>query len=157
MDPVFAQILSSEESEVLAAYKENKTIQGKVDDDITIIEFTGTEPYYVAIDVSSGLYGIYDVVAGKWEAEPVYSIVGTYGSEELALAQKDGFYGFIDPMGNTVIGFQFVEADSFINGLARVCMNKRGIIDTNGTFVIDPIYEEVSIFLKNEIFHLTIT
>lgn len=52
-------------------------------------------------------------------------------------------------MGNTVIGFQFIEADSFINGLARVCMNKRGIIDTNGTFVIDPIYEEVSILENN--------
>lgn len=54
MDPVFARILSSEESEVLAVYKENKTIQSKVDDDITIVESTGTEPYYVAIDIESG-------------------------------------------------------------------------------------------------------
>lgn len=121
------------------------------DENITILMSTNLDQYYITKDNLTGLYGIYDISEKKWVADPEFSLIDTYNSEGIALAQKDGFYGFINQMGNTIVSFQFVEADPFVNGLARVYMNKWGVIDSTGTFIVEPMYEEISILDNNYI------
>lgn len=139
--------LTEEEYERLTAYRAGETVfsSSNIDDNITIVEPTGTEPYYVALDELSGLYGIYDISVGDWETNPIFSVINTYDSDGMALAQKDGYYGYINQIGGTVIGFQFKDAYPFNEkGCAVVRMNQVGVIDRVGTFIIEPMYQEIT-------------
>ena len=60
----------------------------------------------------------------------------------LAVAKKDGKWGFIDKNGTPVIDFQYESCQAFSNGLAKVmtsCMIQ--YIDKKGT-VIKQTYRE---------------
>ncbi|MBD5134127.1 MAG: WG repeat-containing protein [Clostridiales bacterium] len=146
-------LMSEEDLARLEAYDAGIEVVStpQIDENVVLLQSTNTDPYYVARDIITGLYGIYDVSNNAWEGEPVFSDIGTFDSDEIALAKKNDFYGYIDPKGNTVIGFQFLEADSFFNGVARVCINKWGVIDTTGAFVIDPMYEGITVYENNYI------
>ena len=57
-----------------------------------------------------------------------------------------GRYGFVDMTGKLVIDYQFdqIYLDSFKEGIAIVKMNeKRGVIDTNGSFIIPCKYDSI--------------
>ena len=117
----------------------------KTDDSITIVGPTGMEPYYIAIENTTDLYGIYDVMNEGWILEPTLLFIDTYDSAGMAMAQQGDYYGYIDQEGNTVIGFQFGEAQSFNErNFAPVRMNHFGVIDRMGNFIIEPMYDGIS-------------
>lgn len=148
---IAAHLLSPEEVEILRAYREGKAESPSynVDSTITIVEPTGMEPYYIAVENLSNLYGIYDTENANWALEPTLLFIDSYNSTAIAMAKRDNYYGYIDQTGNTVIGFQFSDAQSFDErGFAPVCMNKWGVINKEGNFIIEPIYEDIS-FLDN--------
>ncbi|MBP5458116.1 MAG: WG repeat-containing protein [Paludibacteraceae bacterium] len=74
------------------------------------------------------------------------SLLGCQSAETdktlIRVISKEGV-GYIDEMGNWVVKPQFVEADFFSEGLARVkSMNgKWGFIDKSGKMVVQPQYE----------------
>lgn len=132
--------MSPEDYERLEAYRRGEAVlsRGNIDDNVTIIESTGLEPYYIAADNISGLNGIYDIAIGKWESDPVFSAIDSYDSAGMAIAKRDDYYGYIDQKGDTVIGFQFSDAHPFCEqGCAVIRMNQVGVIDRTGKFIID--------------------
>ncbi|MBO4806841.1 MAG: WG repeat-containing protein [Paludibacteraceae bacterium] len=86
----------------------------------------------------------------KWLAfvllEALISLLGCQSAETdktlIRVISKEGV-GYIDEMGNWVVKPQFVEADFFSEGLARVkSMNgKWGFIDKSGKMVVQPQFE----------------
>lgn len=118
----------------------------KTDDSITIIGPTGMETYYIAIENTTGLYGIYDATNEGWILEPTLLFIDAYDSVGMAMAQQGDYYGYIDQEGNTVIGFQFSGAQPFNEkDFAPVRMNHVGVIDRVGNFIIEPMYDEITI------------
>ncbi len=120
------------------------------EDGVTLIEPTGEAAYYIAKQDYSGLYGIYDTDNKCWSFEPCCWSISSFDSAGMALALKDGssddYYGFIDQTGQVVIGFQFKDAGGFReNGYSWVIIEKVGVIDREGNFVINPEFEEVSL------------
>lgn len=118
---------------------------------IDLIAPTGYEDYWVICDSSESTelvcveyYGIYDRAAEEyvvdciWSEEPVFS-------DGLARIRQDGYYGYIDGKGEMVIAPQFTECCDFQSGRAAVCMNKWGVIDTDGSFILAPQWEDVEI------------
>lgn len=72
-----------------------------------------------------------------------------YPSNGLCQVMKNRTYGYIDLKGKLVIPFEYREAYPFSeNGLAFVIDDNGygGYINTDGKFVIDPIYDTGSIF-----------
>lgn len=139
--------MSEEDLERLEAYDRGETLPptSNINDDVTIIGSTGMEPYYIAEDHTSGLNGIYDTDAGEWKTDPMFSTIYPYDTNGMALAERDGYYGYIDQTGVTIIGFQFADALSFNElGLATVKMNQVGVINRAGDFLIDPMYEKIT-------------
>ena len=61
-------------------------------------------------------------------------------NEELAMAQQNDNWGFIDKTGKWVIQPQFANAADFSEGLAKVYTagGTRGFIDKNGNWVVQP-------------------
>lgn len=56
-----------------------------------------------------------------------------------AMVIKNGKYGFIDHDGSIVVPLKFNDADSFVDGVARVKIGKTTRhIDINGTYVRNP-------------------
>ena len=93
---------------------------------------------------------------GKWVVEPEYDQIGSF-SGGLAAAQKGGAPGeketwmYIKPDGSAAFEKKFAWAGTFSEGLARVQLEDRiagkfGYIDTKGTMVIQPNFEEASDF-----------
>lgn len=65
------------------------------------------------------------------------------------LSSTNGKYGYINEIGQLVIPTKFDGASEFeANGLAAAALNNRvGIIDTRGSFVIEPVFAEVGEFI----------
>lgn len=63
---------------------------------------------------------------------------------DLYLASNDnGFWGYIDKNGRTVIDFKFHQAHPFSFGFAAVCEDKLwGVIDEQGNYVIEPEWDD---------------
>lgn len=147
MDSPISTHMLNVDLETIVAYRNGKSVSSSnnIDTNISILESTGMEPYYSAIDNSSGLCGIYDIEVKDWKTEPMFSSIQPYDTAGMALAEKDGYYGYIDQTGDTIIGFQFVDALSFNDlGLATVKMNQVGVVNRTGDFVIDPMYENIT-------------
>ena len=63
-------------------------------------------------------------------------------SEGLALAEKDGKWGYANSAREIVIPIQFDSAVSFSMGIAAVSKNgKLGVIRQDGTYLIEPEYD----------------
>lgn len=97
--------------------------------------------------------GFFNVNTGKIVIEPKYRKAWNF-SNGLAGVQKNGYVGFLDPKGNVVIDFKFPYYGNplsnfvFKNGYCVVAdsTGKCGVINTKGEWVIDPVYDNVSIF-----------
>lgn len=97
--------------------------------------------------------GYFNVNTGKIVIQPQYRRAWNF-SCGLAGVQKNGYVGFIDPKGNTVIDFKFpfygnpLSNFIFKNGFCVVAdsTGKCGVINTKGDWVIKPLYDNVSIF-----------
>jgi len=58
-------------------------------------------------------------------------------SDGLIATKKEGKWGFIDTLGNEVIAFDFDDADTFVNGYARIKVGtKYNIINQEGTIIL---------------------
>ncbi|WP_297639135.1 WG repeat-containing protein [uncultured Clostridium sp.] len=85
--------------------------------------------------------------------EPIYEYTDMYFRGGLCLAKKDGKFGYINIDGKVKIDFKFNFATEFlvsdINGgkerfYAIIKEETRyGIIDIDGNYIIEPIYEEL--------------
>lgn len=65
-------------------------------------------------------------------------------TEGLAVTERAGLYGYVDPQGNTVIPFRYEWADPFDEGLAVVRKNGNfGLIDKRGREICPPEYEDI--------------
>ena len=100
--------------------------------------------------------GFFNVNTGKIVIEPKYRKAWNF-SNGLAGVQKNGYVGFLDPKGNVVIDFKFPYYGNplsnfvFKNGYCVVAdsTGKCGVINTKGEWVIDPVYDNVSIFNRD--------
>ncbi len=64
--------------------------------------------------------------------------------DTLKVSKKDGYYGYVDNSGKTVIGHYYDSAGEFHNGVAIVSIGGRfGAIDVKGDTVIDIAYDSV--------------
>ena len=74
-------------------------------------------------------------------------------SEGLALAQKNGLYGYIDKLNNVVIPFQFDQASDFINGRAIVEKGgKSGVINRAGKYILPLEFNEIGQYSEGLIY-----
>ena len=74
----------------------------------------------------------------------VDTAIGVVETMEGRLIAENGRHGFVDKSGNEVIGLQFDEVTSFVNGLAFAApasLRKFGIIDKHGAFVVQPQFD----------------
>lgn len=96
--------------------------------------------------------GYFNSYTGRIAIEPTYRRAWIF-SDGLAAVQRDGMIGFLDHNGNTVIGFNYpyygnpLKEFVFKNGHCIVADSTGhcGVIDKTGTWVIEPIYDRVSI------------
>lgn len=63
----------------------------QTDASITIIGPTDMEPYYIAIENTTNLYGIYDATNKSWILEPTLLFIDTYDSAGMAMAQQGDY------------------------------------------------------------------
>ncbi|MGL5411366.1 WG repeat-containing protein [Cetobacterium sp.] len=85
--------------------------------------------------------------------EPIYEYTDMYFRGGLCLAKKNGKFGYINIDGKTKIDFKFNFATEFLvsdiyGGKERFYAiikeeTRYGIIDINGNYIIEPIYEEL--------------
>ncbi|MCL2704368.1 MAG: WG repeat-containing protein [Defluviitaleaceae bacterium] len=82
---------------------------------------------------------------------PIYDDVQSF-SEGLAAACLDGYWGFIDKLGNAVVPFTYSYVDSFREGFAAVSIGdcwdnaKWGFIDKTGNVTVPLDYDMVGWF-----------
>ena len=70
-----------------------------------------------------------------------------YFSDDLALVQREGKYGFIDKLGNEIVALKYDDALPFSENLAAVEQNEKfGFIDTTGKVVIDFLFNDAASF-----------
>ena len=78
--------------------------------------------------------------------EPVFEELGPV-SEGMIFARKDSLYGYYSKNRISLIPERFEEAESFENHQARVrILGKKAIIDSLGSFVVKPFFDEVDFF-----------
>ncbi len=113
-----------------------------------------------AIVLFGSVYGVIDK-DGNYVINPQYEDLSYAYSlssgKNIFIAEKDSQYGYIDINGKTVIDFRFdsIVPDNgtteFINDKYAVVSvnNKKGVIDTDGKYLIDAIYDELMYCGKN--------
>ena len=84
--------------------------------------------------------------SGSILRSPQFEYISHIFSENLAIAKKDGKYGYIDSTGRTVIEFKFENAFEFRYGLARVQLNQSIVfINRQGEAVFKPMHAKVGV------------
>jgi hypothetical protein len=88
-------------------------------------------------------YGLADTI-GNILIKPIYDELTYFSNNGLAVAKRNGKYGFINNVGEVVIDFIFEDAKGFKYDLAPVKINgKWGFINSKGNFKIKPKYENI--------------
>ena len=92
--------------------------------------------------VENGLRGFIDF-QGNWVIPPRFFESVSLWSEGLIAVKNNGKWGYMNREGEIVIDFQFEDAFRFSNGLAAVSLNLPlyGLIDREGNWVAEPVYE----------------
>ena len=78
-----------------------------------------------------------------------FSNVGDFheGLAAVKEEKKCGLYGYINTNGEYHLDPSFEKASNFKNGIAIVKKNKKyGIINKQGTFLVEPIYDEIKMY-----------
>lgn len=130
--------------------KANKFIVEPIYDEVT--DFN----YGRSVIEKDGKFGMIDR-NGYSIFEPIFEELGTV-SEGKVIARKDSLYGYYSKNRISLIPERFEEAESFENQQAHVrIQGKEAIIDSVGSFVVKPFYDEVDfftdsliIFIENE-------
>jgi hypothetical protein len=88
-------------------------------------------------------YGLADTT-GTILVKPIYENLTYFSSNGLAVAKRNGKYGYINNKGEIIIDFKYDEARGFKYDLAPVKINgKWGFINKFGTFKIKPKFENI--------------
>ena len=92
----------------------------------------------------------YKILAGKVKIEPVFKHASQF-REGIALVQNsEGLYYYIDSTGGALYDQFFDEAYDFSEKRAIVSKNgKFGVIDEEGHFIIEPMYDDFYMNYKN--------
>jgi len=94
-------------------------------------------------------YGILDK-NGKILKKLNYSWLGTMENNRICYLDTNGYYGFLNKNGNPIIPATFESEAYFRNGHCIVLQKGfQGIIDTNGTWKVKPIYDEIALSQEN--------
>jgi hypothetical protein len=96
----------------------------------------------------NGLFGLVDI-SGDWVISPDYDFIdasgNSYFNDGLCPVGKNEKKGYIDRNGNLSIDYKFDNAYDFLNGAAIVKLDSLiGVIDKNGDWIAEPIYEAYS-------------
>lgn len=84
-----------------------------------------------------------------------YDYVGDYNEDGIAVAQLDGYYGFVDDQGNERTDFVYEYAENFVGDLALVKKDGYyGYINKQGDTAIGFMYDEATSFDAD--YHLAI-
>jgi WG containing repeat len=88
-------------------------------------------------------YGLADTT-GIILIKPIYEKLEYFSKNGLAVAKRDGKFGFINSNGEIIIDFIYNDAKGFKYDLAPVKINgKWGFINHKGKFKINPIYDNL--------------
>jgi WG containing repeat len=101
--------------------------------------------------VKQGTKWLYLDSTGKAITAAVYDEALGF-SNGMAAVARNGVYGFINTKGEVAIGFEFRNAHPFSEGLAPAENSKGlwGYINTNGDWVITPMYDYTDLFTNGE-------
>lgn len=107
----------------------------------------------IILFAKNGKRGFCNIMTGKVIVEPVTYTKAWVFSEGLAAVEKDGRIGFVNTDGEEVINCKFSYRGNpltefvFNNGHCIVAdtTNKIGVIDNNGRWVIQPMYDGVEL------------
>ena len=91
----------------------------------------------------SGRYGYTDS-SGKWLINPQYDDASFF-YDGLAVVEQNGKQGLINKKNQLVSGFVFDEIETDTELFVVTAGDKSGIIDRNGDFVFDLLYQDISI------------
>ena len=81
---------------------------------------------------------------GKWAISPEWDDVDIFHEDGLAIVTKDKKLGFVDTRGNLVIPATWFEARHMSGGVVAVRdETKWGLLNTDGTTVVEPAWEFV--------------
>lgn len=107
---------------------------------------SGFEDIYWYQDIQTWKYGLYDALEDSMLTDACYDDYGMFDPAGMAPAQQDGYWGYINASGESIIGHYFENAESFVGECAIVGSSKNwGAIDRAGNYVVQPEYYEVQI------------
>ena len=88
--------------------------------------------------------------AGKVVVRPEFDDNRNF-HEGLAAVRKEAKWGYINQAGDVEIPLTYKSVWGFIDGLAKVQTfdNKMGFIDTDGNWIIEPTFDEVTEFSED--------
>ncbi len=110
-----------------------------------ILISAGAEGLYWYQDVLSWKYGLYEESTDSTLTEPLYDACGDFDPEGMAPVQRDGYWGYINTAGETVIGHYFESAETFVGDCAVVEADEWGAIDRKGDYVVQPEYHSITV------------
>lgn len=110
-----------------------------------ILVSAGAEGLYWYQDILNWKYGLYEESTDSTLTEPLYDACGDFDPEGMAPVQRDGYWGYINAAGETVIGHYFESAEPFVGDCAVVEADKWGAIDRKGDYVVQPEYHRITI------------
>lgn len=114
----------------------------------------GTDVPNVKIVAKDCCYGLWDEQTRKLIVGLVYDHIDSYSAQGLAVAIKDGKFGFINSKNEIVIPFEYEYASAFNGELARVKKDgKFGCVNTKNEAIIPLEYDNISEFCTYYVDH----
>ena len=110
------------------------------------------EKAYPVYDLSTGLYGVYNIETQQYIYDPILFYLSEPDDEGLICIGNQGYYGCINMLGEKIVGLFYEEPLRFESGVAIVCANKMyGVIDNQGNTILETKYVSVNLYPENRI------
>lgn len=107
---------------------------------------SGFEDIYWYQDIQTWKYGLYDALEDSMLTDACYDDFGQFDPAGMAPVQQDGYWGYINASGETIIGHYFENAESFVGECAIVGGSGNwGAIDRAGNYLVQPEYHRITI------------
>lgn len=102
-----------------------------------------------AYDLSSGLYGVFNVETHQYIYEPTLNYLSSPDANGYICLGYKGFYGCINTRGEKVVGFMYDAPITFSSNVAVVkTNNKYGVVNSAGETVLKCQYDSIEIYLS---------
>lgn len=126
-------------------YLVNTSGEVVIDDAYENIGYLSADNKWIAVSKDGEWYYINTSNHKKMVSEEAYTYCGLY-SEGVAVAQKDGKYGYIDTMMQAASSFDWDMASNMYHGVAAVCKDgKWALINSGYEQITDYIYEDIAL------------